>query len=207
MGTAFNKTLLTQKDLIETKQNKMSLISLQSCDGQVFPVNIDIARQSVTLCNMIEDLGIEDLDENEIVPLPNVNAAILKKIIAWCTHYKNDQSESSEKDLEYLKTDDGTLFELILAANYLDISQLLEVCCKQVANMIKGKSAEEIRADLIFKMILLRLRKNKLEKKMNGVRNYKKSDIINQLLFCLYKEFFFVENINIKTFLIIHFQS
>merc|ERR1712020_507271 len=147
MGTAFNKTLLTQKDLIETKQNKMSLISLQSCDGQVFPVNIDIARQSVTLRNMIEDLGIEDLDENEIVPLPNVNAAILKKIIAWCTtHYKNDQSESSEWDLEYLQIDDGTLFELILAANYLDISQLLDVCCKQVANMIKGKSAEEIRA-------------------------------------------------------------
>merc|ERR1711993_115007 len=85
-------------------------------------------------------------DENEIVPLPNVNAAILKKIIAWCTHYKNDQSESSEWDLEYLKINDGTLFELILAANYLDISQLLDVCCKQVANMIKGKSAEEIRA-------------------------------------------------------------
>merc|ERR1712020_120276 len=150
MGTAFNKTLLTQKDLIESKQNKMSLISLQSCDGQVFPVNIDIARQSVTLRNMIEDLGIEDLDENEIVPLPNVNAAILKKIIDWCTtHYKNnDESDlsSSECDLEYLNIDDGTLFELILAANYLDISQLLDVCCKQVANMIKGKSAEEIRA-------------------------------------------------------------
>ena len=97
---------------------------------------------------MIEDLGIEDLDENEIVPLPNVNAAILKKIIAWCTHYKIDESDlsSSEWDLEYLKIDDGTLFELILAANYLDISQLLDVCCKQVANMIKGKSAEEIRA-------------------------------------------------------------
>jgi len=28
---------------------------------------------------MIEDLGIEDSDENEIVPLPNVNAAILQK--------------------------------------------------------------------------------------------------------------------------------
>jgi hypothetical protein len=42
---------------------------------------------------MIEDLGIEDLDENEIVPLANVNAAILKKIIDWCTHYKNDDSK------------------------------------------------------------------------------------------------------------------
>merc|ERR1712038_278107 len=149
MGPHLTKHLYLKK--ISSKQNKMSLISLQSCDGQVFPVNIDIARQSVTLRNMIEDLGIEDLDENEIVPLPNVNAAILKKIIAWCTtHYKNndesDLSSLSEWDLEYLKIGDGTLFELILAANYLDISQLLDVCCKQVANMIKGKSAEEIRA-------------------------------------------------------------
>jgi S-phase kinase-associated protein 1 len=47
--------------------------------------------------------------------------------------------------LEYLKINDETIFELIFAANYLDISQLLEVCCKQVANMIQGKNPEEIR--------------------------------------------------------------
>jgi S-phase kinase-associated protein 1 len=44
-----------------------------------------------------------------------------------------------------LKVDQGTLFELILAANYLDIKGLLDVTCKTVANMIKGKSPEQIR--------------------------------------------------------------
>ena len=48
-------------------------------------------------------------------------------------------------DQDFLKVDQGTLFEIILAANYLDIKGLLEVTCKTVANMMKGKSAEEIR--------------------------------------------------------------
>jgi S-phase kinase-associated protein 1 len=84
----------------------------------------------------------------------------MKKIIDWCTHYKNDDSKIglvtknvdrstislSEWDLEYLKINDETIFELIFAANYLDISQLFEVCCKQFPNMIQEKNPEEIRA-------------------------------------------------------------
>ncbi|TRY57734.1 hypothetical protein DNTS_012293 [Danionella cerebrum] len=137
---------------------QMPSIKLQSSDGEMFEVDVEIAKQSVTIKTMLEDLGMDDEGDDDPVPLPNVNAAILKKVIQWCTHHKDDppppeDDENKEKrtddipvwDQEFLKVDQGTLFELILAANYLDIKGLLDVTCKTVANMIKGKTPEEIR--------------------------------------------------------------
>merc|ERR1711918_14692 len=48
-------------------------------------------------------------------------------------------------DKDFVKVDDETLFNLILAANYLDIKPLLDLTCKTVADEIKGKTPEEIR--------------------------------------------------------------
>ena len=135
----------------------MPSIKLQSNDGEIFPVDVVIATQCVTIKTMLEDLGMDEEDE-EVVPLPNVNAAILKKVIQWATYHKDDSpltedDKNKEKktgdisswDADYLKVDQGTLYELILAANYLDIRGLLDVTCQTVANMIKGKTPEEIR--------------------------------------------------------------
>lgn len=140
------------------RPSTMPTIKLQSSDGEIFEVDVEIAKQSVTIKTMLEDLGMDDEGDDDPVPLPNVNAAILKKVIQWCTHHKDDppppeDDENKEKrtddipvwDQEFLKVDQGTLFELILAANYLDIKGLLDVTCKTVANMIKGKTPEEIR--------------------------------------------------------------
>ena len=84
----------------------------------------------------LDRLGLQD---EEVVPLPNVNAAILKKVIQWASYHKDDpplpeDDENKEKrtddicswDADFLKVDQGTLFELILAANYLDIKVWLQ---------------------------------------------------------------------------------
>ncbi|XP_021574475.1 S-phase kinase-associated protein 1-like [Carlito syrichta] len=135
----------------------MPSIKLQISDGEIFEVDVEIAKQSVTIMIMLEDLGMDDEGDDDPVPLPNVSAAILKKVAEWYTHHKDDppppeDDESKEKqtddipvwDQEFLKVDQGTPFELILAANYLDIKDLLNVTCKTVVNMIKGKTPEEI---------------------------------------------------------------
>uniref|UniRef100_G1PZR7 S-phase kinase-associated protein 1 n=1 Tax=Myotis lucifugus TaxID=59463 RepID=G1PZR7_MYOLU len=136
----------------------MPSIKLQSSDGEIFEVDVETAKQSVTIRTMLEDLGLDDEGDDDPVPLPNVDAAILQKLLQWCTHHRDDppppplDDENKENrtddipawDREFLKVDQGTLFELILAANYLDIKGLLDVTCKTVANMIKGKTPEEI---------------------------------------------------------------
>ena len=135
----------------------MSNIKIQSNEGEIFTVETEIAKKSGTIRNMLEDLGMEGDDNDEAVPLPNVSTNILKKVIEWSTYHKDDpepkEDDTTEKrsddisswDMDFLKVDQGTLFELILAANYLDVKDLLNAGCKTVANMIKGKSPEEIR--------------------------------------------------------------
>lgn len=108
-----------------------------------------------------------------------MNEAVLRKVIEWCDHHRNDPAQTQddesdarkrtmdieEWDQKFMQVDQEMLFEIILvsapkeffpflmtgqltnqqASNYLDIKPLLDVGCKTVANMIKGKSPEEIR--------------------------------------------------------------
>ncbi|VDD92483.1 unnamed protein product [Enterobius vermicularis] len=143
-------------------EKPVSKVILTSSDNESFEVDRDVIKLSTTIDTMLQDLGMTgengEVELGEAVPLQNVNGNILKKVIQWCTYHKDDpvppeDSDQKEKrtddipswDVEFLKVDQGTLFELILAANYLDIKGLLDVTCKTVANMIKGKSPEEIR--------------------------------------------------------------
>ncbi|KAL4440435.1 hypothetical protein ABPG75_003436 [Micractinium tetrahymenae] len=127
-------------------------IKLLSSDTQVFEVEPEVAKMSVTIQNTIEEIGSDDT-----IPVPNVNSKILSKVIEYCSYHamaeKKDEHGKPAKcedeiksfDNEFTKVDQGVLFELILAANYLNIKSLLDHTCLTVANMIKGKTPEEIR--------------------------------------------------------------
>ena len=65
----------------------------------------------------------------------------------WDSEYVNIEQEAHYAvSWEFSELAFGeVLFELILAANYLDIKSLLDLTCAKVASMIKGKNTEEIR--------------------------------------------------------------
>mmetsp|Transcript_56590 Transcript_56590/g.127701 ORF Transcript_56590/g.127701 Transcript_56590/m.127701 type:complete len:164 (+) Transcript_56590:101-592(+) len=131
------------------------MLKLKSSQGEVFEVDQEVASMSTLIKNMVDDSGTD-----EEIPLPNVKTAILSKVIDYCKYHKDNPPEEiqkplksinliecgvSEWDSEYVSIDQEVLFELILAANYLDIKSLLDLTCAKVASMIKGKNTEEIR--------------------------------------------------------------
>merc|ERR1712164_217425 len=129
-------------------------VVLLSKDEREFKLKFGIALMSETikaLSSFPEDE--DDQADWEVpqaaIPLPPVEGAILAKVIEYCTyHTENKEAKEDERDAwdkKFAGVDDGTLFSLILAANYLDIKPLLDLTCKTVADEIKGKTPEEIR--------------------------------------------------------------
>jgi S-phase kinase-associated protein 1 len=51
----------------------------------------------------------------------------------------------SAQDVSFVDVGQEELFNLILAANYMDIKPLLDLACAKVASMLKGKTPEAIR--------------------------------------------------------------
>ncbi|XP_054810779.1 SKP1-like protein 1A [Prosopis cineraria] len=129
-------------------------ITLKSSDLESFEVDEAVALESQTIKHMIED----DCADNGI-PLPNVTSKILAKVIEYCKKHveaASSEEKTSDEDIkawdaEFVRVDQAVLFDLILAANYLNIKSLLDLTCQTVAGMIKGKTPEEIRKTFSIK--------------------------------------------------------
>lgn len=152
---------------------KTKTVKLSSSDEQVFEVDLEIAKCSITIKNILEgtkrilflsmrptEHSFADIGETETpIPLTNVTGALLKKILEYCQYHREhpldapaDGAKEERRlddiipwDQAFCNVDQPTLFGLILAANYLDIKPLLDLTCKTVALLIKGKTPEEIR--------------------------------------------------------------
>nr|POE73454.1 skp1-like protein 1b [Quercus suber] len=124
-------------------------VTLKSSDGEIFEVEETVAMESQTIKGLIED----DCADNAI-PLPNVTGHILSLVIQYCKEHTSSSDSNSSKsneelkawDTQFIKVDMNVLFDLIMAANYLNVKGLLDLTCQTVADMIKEKTPEQIRA-------------------------------------------------------------
>ena len=140
------------------------ILKITSSDGEMFEVERPLLRFANTINNMLESVETAGAEFTDVIPLNNVTGPTFKKVLEWTKYHKDDAAPEPEQenrerrtddiiqwDQEFLKIDQSEIMLIILAANFLDIQPLLDTCCKTVANMIKGKSPEEIRTTFNIK--------------------------------------------------------
>ncbi|KAJ3697016.1 hypothetical protein LUZ61_000721 [Rhynchospora tenuis] len=157
----------TSRKTITTGNNKSrNTITLKCSDGQEFEVPEAVAKVSPTICQIIEDHNCA----KGFIQLPdNISATALAKVIEYCEKHANAtdasnteaETETTSKvlsgedlenwDRQFIDMGPMMLLDLGWAANYLQIKELVDMTIQKTANIIKGKSTEEIRQT--FKII------------------------------------------------------
>jgi len=128
-----------------------------SKEGDTFDVPIEIAKLSnLVVTTLGEDEGAssdEPAGASDVeIPLPNVRTQVLAKVIEYCTHYSTVESMTpittplksnrieeivQEWYAEFVDVEQRMLFELVTAANFMDIKALLDLTCLAVSVLIK----------------------------------------------------------------------
>ncbi|KAG8377958.1 hypothetical protein BUALT_Bualt08G0087900 [Buddleja alternifolia] len=144
-------------------ENATKKLTLKSGDDELFEVEETVALQSQTIKHMIDEQWLGD-----VIPLPNVTGKILSKVIEYCRRHagagagSGDASTSKSEDelvlatttsgddlkafdADFVKVDRCTLFDLILAAHYLNIRTLMDLTFQTAADMMKKLTVEEVR--------------------------------------------------------------
>ena len=126
-----------------------------SKEGDTFDVPIEIAKLSnlviTTLGGDDDNDNAENNEEAIEIPLPNVRTQVLAKVIEYCTHFHTEPMTPITTPLKSTKIDEIVqewyadfvdidqimLFELVTAANFMDIKALLDLTCLAVSVLIK----------------------------------------------------------------------
>lgn len=127
-------------------------MKFESSDGNTFEVEVEVGMQCLIIKN-----GIDALlhGENSLVPVSNVDGKTLEKVLEYCKRYaiakgegdeREEEKKEGEWDKEYIDVGEGMLYDLLMAANYLEIPGLLHLVARKVADMInKTQYVEDIR--------------------------------------------------------------
>lgn len=147
-GVDFTKYCVLQSHGKNPQQNKE------------FKVSLEAAKMSLLFRDI---LGDAEGKEN-IIPVTDTSPETLALVLEYMEYHVDHPAKVLERPLKNpieelidewdydflfrkLKTENGhgPLFEVMQAANFLNINDLLDLTCGCVASMIHGKTAEQIR--------------------------------------------------------------
>ncbi len=130
------------------------VVKIVTSDDKEYVLPRLLLNQSKTIKSQLEELpsGTE-------VPLPNISSVVFDTIVKFLEIHQGDKEEdvvkSTTPDPDYVENKDDVallkplsvndLCEVIQAANYLDIPQLLHACIRNMASRLKGKTTEQMR--------------------------------------------------------------
>ncbi|KAF9621936.1 hypothetical protein IFM89_029156 [Coptis chinensis] len=132
-------------------------VTLVSSDGYDFEVEEEVALESQVIKDGFEDKAVDDRE----YLLFNVHSDTLELIIKYCEKHvssrksisaaaassssSNGEEALKEWDEHFISVDTNTLYDILMAADYLNIKSLLDLAIQKVADTIHGRSPEQIR--------------------------------------------------------------
>ncbi|KAM0942414.1 putative S-phase kinase-associated protein [Dioscorea sansibarensis] len=122
-----------------------AMIKLQSSDGAEYEL------EEQTAAKFLFGDGVARIHEvrGGAMMIPRVKSNTLSKVVAYCNKHAEDVGPVVLRtwDDEFINVDDvDILYDLIMAAHNLGVTSLIDLCSRKVAEIVKGLTADEIRA-------------------------------------------------------------
>lgn len=117
-------------------------IHLISSDDVTVPMDVKMAAVSSHINDLIEDCGTE-----KPIVFSNIESQQLKKIVEYCSSRwtLDGMVADANKDEEFIDIPNEELFKLAVAADFLHIKPLIQLCCATIADRMRGKKVDELR--------------------------------------------------------------
>ncbi len=139
--------------------NTLSQLELVSKEKKSFLVDKEMAVKSSGLIKVI----LENDSDVLVIPFCEIKSNILELVILFMKYDGPERDneipkpihpEKEMKDIvgewraNFVDIEKDILFDLILAANYLNMDSLLHLTCSKVALFLRGKTVEQIKDEL-----------------------------------------------------------
>ena len=136
------------------KENEVSEIKIITKEGKEFT----LSKKSCELSELLKS-AINDYPQETSFPLNDLDEKNAELIKEFLSHYNGEAPKEIEKPIQSNEmknlTDEWSstfidkipledLTNLTVAANYMGINSLLDLCCAKVASLCKDKSEDEI---------------------------------------------------------------